>query len=124
MCSINGCSMVGKEYFFIEIVGELDEDATITPIQMRFLWVSNVENVYEQFCNVSNIDVIQPENVNTQVTTQRPHIQMSIGWGFFVINDGYLWISWTYKCWKCIIFVDLNKCLLMFWHKYLLSKKA
>jgi len=29
--------MVGKEYFFIEIVGELDEDATITPIQMRFL---------------------------------------------------------------------------------------
>lgn len=95
MCSINGCSMVGIFFFFIEIVGEFDEDATITLVQMRFLWVSNVENVYEQFGNVSNIDVLQPENVKTQVTTQRPHIQMSIRWGFFVINDGYLWIWWT-----------------------------
>jgi hypothetical protein len=45
--------------------------------------VSNVENVYEQFGNVSNVDVLQLANVKTQVTTQRPHIWMSIGWGFF-----------------------------------------
>jgi hypothetical protein len=105
MGSINGCSMVGKESCFIEIVGELDEDATTTFVQMQFLRVSNVENVYEQFGNVSNVsnvyeqfgsvsnvDVLQLANVKTQVTTQRPHIQMSIASGFCVINDGYVWI--------------------------------
>ncbi len=54
--------------------------------------VLNVENVYEQFGNVSNVDVLQLAHVKTQVTTQRPHIQMSIGLGFCVIIDGYLWI--------------------------------
>lgn len=29
--------MVGKEYCFIETVGELDEDATTTPVKMWFL---------------------------------------------------------------------------------------
>lgn len=71
--------MVGKEYCFIETVGELDEDATTTPVKMWFLWVSNVENVYEQFGNVPNLDVLQLANVETQAITQRPHIRMSIG---------------------------------------------
>ncbi len=52
-------------------MGELDEDATTTPIRMQFLWMSNVENVYEQFGNVSNVDVIQLANVKAQATIQK-----------------------------------------------------
>ncbi len=33
--------------------------------------MSNVENVYEQFGNVSNVDVIQLANVKAQATIQK-----------------------------------------------------
>jgi hypothetical protein len=52
------------------------------------LFVSNVENVHLQVPNMLDDDISQLVIVETQVVAWKPHSNLLICWGYFVIDDG------------------------------------
>ncbi len=63
---------------------------TSTPISVPFSSISDVESVHLQVPNISDVDVSQLVAIGARVVSLKPHIHLSICWGFFFINDGLL----------------------------------
>jgi hypothetical protein len=71
----------------IECVCGVDEYTSNTPYYMDAYLVSDVGSVHMQTNNLLNVDVLQVTIIEMQVVLWILHNQMSICWGFFIIND-------------------------------------
>jgi hypothetical protein len=81
-----------QQPYFIESVGNVGKDVTlITPNQIKFPSLFDVENVHFESGNATLLDVanvLQLTTIETQTLVWKPHNHMSICWGFLVMNDG------------------------------------
>lgn len=71
----------------IESVCGVDEYASNTPYYMHASLVSDVGSVHMQTNNLLVVEVLKVTIIEMQVVLWIPHNQMSICWGFFIIND-------------------------------------
>lgn len=77
------------EFYVIEIVSKVDQDASIDPLKCSFFQFQKLKMCICNLCTLATCKMLIFCNtcIQTQVTFWKLHIQMSICWGFLAIND-------------------------------------